>query len=326
MKMYHGNLDVVTMKVIACVILAVIVFLPIIITALLKRKRNPLLKYKYGMAMYLSSAHLWVGLLGAVVGYFFTILGIYVCNQAVDFWFILLFLFLAFMGTYLSICCMLEVILLESDSFTIVRPLFPAKRIRFCELTRIRYYENRILGYGCGRKVLDGYMNTKKVFSIDESFRGFGYLYSLFKKTGKLERPQIKEEFVVFEIRENIINDVLGVVFFGGMAVVTALFKDEVEPIFCIFFICLTLLCISGLIENLLWKVTVTYGTIYIRSKRGWVSAYGFREITSVIEETNHIILYSGEKKILRVFKDFKNFELLRNRLEAEHIPFYRKR
>ena len=64
MKAYDFSSGI-TMKFILGVIVTMIVFLPIIITVLIKRKRNVLTKYTSGLALYLSSAHLGIGLFGS---------------------------------------------------------------------------------------------------------------------------------------------------------------------------------------------------------------------------------------------------------------------
>ncbi|MDE7478582.1 MAG: hypothetical protein K2M91_11650, partial [Lachnospiraceae bacterium] len=174
-------MNIVIMKGIACAAAAIIVFFPIIITAYWKRKRNPLQKYQDGLAMYLSTADLWIAVLGTIVLYLFLAYGICIWDQEVDFWGnflgILIFGIMALVGTYGCICSMLEVIILEADSLTIIVPLLPVKHINFYELTRIRYYENRVIGYRGGRMILDGYIYKKRVFSIDDNFSEFCYLY-----------------------------------------------------------------------------------------------------------------------------------------------------
>ena len=169
-------------KVIVSSTIAIIVFLPIIITAIYRKKKDPLKKYTSGLVLYLSSEYLYIGLLGTVTGYIFTLIGIYGCDLGSDIYFLLIFIVLALAGTYACICCMLEVIILELDSLTIVSPRRPKNKIYFYELTHIRYYENRTINYLCGKMVLDGYRNTKKVFSIDESFSGFLILYYLLQQ------------------------------------------------------------------------------------------------------------------------------------------------
>lgn len=321
------DMNIVIMKGIICAAAAIIVFLPIIITSYWKRKRNPLQKYQYGLAAYSSIADLWIAVLGTIVFYLALVFGICIWDQNSDFWGnflgILIFGIFALVGTYGCICGMLEVIILEADSLTIITPLFPVKHINFYDLTHIRYYENRVDGYRGGRMILDGYIHKKRVFSIDDSFSEFCCLYMLLEETGKMERPEIKEEFVISETRDNISNAVLGVVLFGGCAVASVVYHDEVELLYRIFMICAALVAVLDLIEKLMWKVTVTYSTIYIRSKTGRVSSCLIRDITSVIEEKNYLVLYSGEEKVLKVCKDYKNLDLLRNRLEAEQTAFY---
>lgn len=73
-----------------------------------------------------------------------------------------------------------------------------------------------------------------------------------------------------------------------------------------------------------MWKITVTYSTLHIRGFCGQVSLCSICDITTVIEEQNYITLYSGKRKVVKVCKDYKNFELLQNRLENENIMFYR--
>ncbi len=323
MKAYDFSSGI-TMKFILGVIVTMIVFLPIIITVLIKRKKNFLQKYTSGLALYLSSAHLGIGLLGAVVGYLFTVIGIYVLEWGPDIYFIFIFLSLALTGTYVSICSMLEVIILDFDSLTIVSPMHRVNKISFYELTHIHYYENRESDYMYGKRFLDGYINKKKVFSINESFCGFEILYGLLESTGKIEKSQLKEEFVVAEQKGTIIRNFFGVVFFGGVFAAALILKDEVGTSICVIISGFLLLFIVELIKNLLWKMTVTYSTLYIRGFSGRVCACNIRDITAVIERQHYITLYSEQRKIAKVCKDFNHFVLLQNRLEAEGILFYK--
>lgn len=312
-------------KVIVSSMIAIIVFLPIILTTILRKKKDPLKKYTSGLVLYLSTQHLFIGLLGSVVGYIFTLIGIYGCDLGSDIYFLFIFIVLALAGTYICICCMLEVIILESDSLTIVSPMRPENKIYFYELSHIRYYENRTLNYYLStKKILEGYINTKKVFSIDEGFSGFFILYYLLVNAGKIEKTQIKEEFVVTEHPSNMLRNFFGVVFFGSMLVAAVVFRDEVDRISCLIILGFFLLFISVLIRALLWKITVTYSTLHIRGFCGQVSLCSICDITTVIEEQNYITLYSGKRKVVKVCKDYKNFELLQNRLENENIMFYR--
>lgn len=98
---------------------------------------------------------------------------------------------------------------------------------------------------------------------------------------------------------------------------------------FCIAVVFLfVLMGIADFLNAMLRKVTVTYRTISIRNSIGRVKTYSVGEIIKVIEKEHFIILFRGDKKIVKISKDDKNFALLEEwlrRVYAENIKGFGK-
>lgn len=108
------------------------------------------------------------------------------------------------------------------------------------------------------------------------------------------------------------------------MLVAFCVTKEEGSKVFyIIFFACATLINVEWLMNELLWRVTVSYQTIEIRNSYGYKKSYFIRDISRVKEESNHILLFVGDKKIAKISKDCENFILLRTRLDYEKKSSY---
>lgn len=207
----------------------------------------------------------------------------------------------------------------EEDTITFYNPFWPTKAIKFCEITTVKYTENRTAGYGSGRKVLTGYRDKKKIFEFYDNVIGFDLLYIQLYYLGKIEKNELKEEFTLKNKKGDMVSSVFSVVLFGGLLIALCVSKDEeIEPVYVILSACFTLFCAIDLINKLLWKVTVNYNTIQIRNSFGKSEKYLIREITDVKEERHHLVLYIEDKKVAKISKDCENFLFLQERLLYE--------
>lgn len=71
----------------------------------------------------------------------------------------------------------------------------------------------------------------------------------MLESTGKIEKSQLKEEFVVAEQKGTIIRNFFGVVFFGGVFAAALILKDEVGTSICVIISGFLLLFIVELIK-----------------------------------------------------------------------------
>lgn len=215
------------------------------------------------------------------------------------------------LSVYLCIDVSLEKYVITLDSLIHYIPLLPPKETKINEITTVKYTDNKTNNYHTDRKVLVGYHDRKKLFSINESVDGFDLLLSLFFQNGKLEtehRP-VLEHFSVAGKKSDIIGAVLGFPIVFAIWVY-AICVNDLEWILIIMSAPFVPLYISYMLDNLLLKVTVDSHTMSVRNSFGIVKTYDISQITEIQERKNHIVLFSGKEKIIRLPKDYVNFDL----------------
>lgn len=309
-------------KIIACFIVGLAAFLPIIITAIYNKK-HPLPQWcEDGFVMHQSVELLVISVLSTIGYFIFVVMWIAVIDRYTIYG-LPIFMIGLVTGSGLSIYALRWKCVVGIDSMTFYPIFLPVKTIKFYEVTKVTYTENMTYGYVGRKKILTGYCNKKKVFELYENVIGFDLLYRQLFFMGKIERGQLKEEFTVRETNGNIARDVFSVMLFGGMLLAFCIQREEeLTPFYYIAFAALTLFCLIELIGTLLWRVTVDYSTIRIRNSFGRTVTFTIREITRVQEQQNHIILYVGDKRIARIFKGYENYLLLQERLMHEGIDW----
>ena len=247
--------------------------------------------------------------------------------------FLCFYFFFVLFGVYICIIGVLWRGVLTTDTLTFYTPFLPIKRIKLCEITSVKYTENRTGAYGTGRKVLEGYHQQKKLFYVDESCKGFEFLHYSFegdwetedipsgetflKGSRKIERIPFVENFSVTAKKGNIIRSVISFLFFFVLWVLMFWARDELELFYQITLTLMMLFFLSDMAAILLWKVTLDYHTLTFRNSFGIVKTYEIRQITGIIEEKDHIILYIGRQKIVKISKDLQNFNYLLERLSS---------
>ncbi len=247
----------------------------------------------------------------------------------------LCFYFFVLLGLYVCIMGLLWRCVIATDSLTFYLPFLPIKKIKLHEITHVKYTENRTGAYGTGRKILVGYHQQKKLFYVDESYKGFEFLHYFFEGgletehipseetflegSSKIERIPFVENFSVTATKGNVIRSVISFLFFFVLWVLMFWARDELELFYQITLTLMMLFFLSDVAAILLWKVTLDYHTLTFRNSFGIVKTYEIRQITGIIEERDHIILYIGRQKIVKISKDLQNFNYLLERLS--NIP-----
>ena len=350
-----GHLSEWVIKIIISFVVGIVVFLPIVIAAIWNRKRPPLQTEKGSYVMRESVEPFLLGIFCTIGNFIFVVMFIFILDKYTVCG-LLIFMIGVIAGVGISIYALLWRCVVGIDSMTFYSPFLPVKVVKFHEITTVKYAEKRTGGYGGGKKFLTGYRNEKKVFEFDEDMVGFDLLCrqlammgkircrqskednlemgrmdpgqpkEFFSMIGVIESSRMKEDFSVTATRRDILSAVFGVVLFGGFFIACLVCRDEtIGTFYVIVFALFTLLGLTELIPALLWRITVNYNVIHIRNSYGRTESYDFREITMIKEQKNHIILYAGEKKIVKVSKDYKNFTLLQERLRYEGIEWIRE-
>ena len=250
-----------------------------------------------------------------------------------------IFYFFTLLGVYLCIAIQLWRGMIRSDSLTLYMPLLPAKEIKFYEIDFVHYTDNNTYGLS-GQKTLAGYRGKKKLFSIEEDIIGFQFLCALLCERGKVEYIPVTENptaekimkrvpvVEIFSVTAKTGNKVRDIIFFLFLALCFAYIlwdRAEFELGYQIIAVVMLPLSFLELLSELLWKVTVDFHTISIRNSLGIVKTYEIRQITEVAEFEQHIILYAGQKKVVKIAKSRKNFQYLFERLLRSEAKIYRK-
>lgn len=84
--------------------------------------------------------------------------------------------------------------------------------------------------------------------------------------------------------------------------------RTEFELIYQIIALIMLLFLVPNFLSTMLRKVTVDFCTIAVRNSLGVTKTYEIRQITEVAELENHIVLYAGEQKIVKIAKDSVRF------------------
>ncbi|MBD5453976.1 MAG: hypothetical protein HDR30_06665 [Lachnospiraceae bacterium] len=282
-----------------------------------------------------SREYFYIGIAGII---FFGSFAVYFIVDLSIFAF-LCFYFIVLFNIYICIIGVLWRGVLTTDAITFYTPFLPVKKIKMHEITSVKYTENRTGAYGTGRKVLEGYHQQKKLFYVDESCKGFEFLHYFFegdwetedipsgetflKGSWKIERTPLVENFSVTATKGNVIRSVISFLFFFVLWVLMFWARDELELFYQITLTLMMLFFLSDMAAILLWKVTLDYHTLTFRNSFGIVKTYEIRQITEIIEERDHIILYMGRQKIVKISKDLQNFNYLLERLS--NIPHISK-
>lgn len=320
-------------------ITAVVIILLLLLAAFLWHRRHFVLKQKNIICVLTlpRTYYLVVGIMGILSSCFFVIPAIIFLDRQMIYLFLCFYLFML-LGIYLCILAFLWICVVTADSLTFYLPLFPPREICFDEITSVKYTENRLLGGG-GKKRLEGYRHRKKIFIVEESTIGFDVLCSVFQQNGKLDYipfgqqnkgasgcVPVLEDFSITESTKNVVRSIVDFLMFGALGALTVWVwtRGELEWIYMLIGVFVALFSLIYMINTLLWKVTIGYQTISVRNGYGMVKTYEIRQITEIREQKDHLVLYAGDKKIVKIFKDHKNTAQLAERFQREGIEIHR--
>lgn len=212
--------------------------------------------------------------------------------------------------------------MIKTDSVVFYMPLLPAKEIRFCEIDFVHDTDNNTYGL-CGRKMLTGYHGGKKLFSVDEDVIGYLFLRALLYDRGKVEyvpvmenptdektmkRAPVVEDFSVTSKTGDKVRTVVSFLILAPLSVYILWDRADFGLGYQIIAAGMLLGILLDLFSELLWKVTVDFRTISIRNILGIVKTYEMRQITKVVEQEQHIVLYAGQKKWQKLQSAAKTF------------------
>lgn len=289
--------------------------------------------------MRMSRSRLVIGVPGLIFCLIMTIVPIILLDDQMFIAFVTFYIFTLF-GIYVCMMMLLWRCVIREDSLTFYMPLLPAKKITFHEIDFVHYKDNNTYGLS-GQKTLVGYRNKKRLFSIEEDIIGFPLLLAMLHERGKvdyapvmenptaektLSRVPVVESFSLSaKTGEKVSTVLIDLLFLFPCSAYILWNRAEFELIYQIIAVIMLLFFIPNFLSTMLWKVTVDFRTIAVRNSLGVTKTYEIRQITEVAELENHIVLYAGEQKIVKIAKDSKNFQYLFERLLRSEAEIYRK-
>lgn len=305
--------------------IAAVIFIAIIIFIEYLRQKKCLSSVKDDILVILPSspAYFYLGIMGMIVFAIPTVIFLINLDKETIIGFAVFYCF-ALLCVYLCIYGLFGKCVITTDSLIVYMPLIPVKKIRADEITSVKYSKNRTGPTGTERKVLKIYHQHKKICSIeDDDIQGFDLLYYLFEQSGKIERIPIEENITVTARKSETVCGVIGLLFFLVLWLYMIWNKNEFELFYHILIIVVILVTLIEMMHILLWRVTMDAHTISVRNSFGTVKTYEISQITKVAKKDDDIILYTGEKEIVKIPKKAKNADYLAVRLGSiPHLSY----
>lgn len=303
-------------KILVCCMIGFAAFLPIIFAAKYDKKHQYLHWCEDGYVMRQSKTFLVLSIMISIGHFAFVVMCIAILDTYIvaELCGMLIFVIGLITGVGLSIYALLWRCVVKADSMTFYCPFLPVKVIKFYEITKVEYAENRTAGYGGGKKFLRGYCKKKRVFEFYDDMIGFDRLYDQLYQLGKIMKNELKDEFCLRYKKGDIVRAVFALVFFGGLLIAEFwvwVKEGELDTICMLLSLCFASYSLIDLINKLRWKVTVSYDTMQIRNSFGGIEKYLIQEIVEAHEEKHDIILYTINSGIGKISKDCENFLLL---------------
>lgn len=328
-----------TAQIIVCLLTAAVCFLPATAVTLWNRRRLELREADDDESVYFirySAFGTIVSVVGTIVCYGVAVLTfIMLEGELLSF---ALWLSFAMLGVVAWLVSVLWEIRVDTVTLTFYRfPLSP-KQIRFSEITGVRILNKQVKGLTEGRMHLVGYAGSKKLFDIDGDMSNSRRLFLRFSdekhlewavqgENGKVETAKVQESFDVTETPANRLRAVFIFILFAGLSgcflICQEQFRQE-EPdgYFFYFIISLILLAMSTeeLLKTMVRKITVNYRTIQVRSALGRTVSFSFADIEALEDKDKYILLHISGRRPLKVWKTYKNYVLLEERLQREYV------
>lgn len=326
-----------TSQIIVCILTAAVCFLPTTAVTLWNRVRLLHRELEDDGSVYFirySAFHKIVGIVGTILFYGVTVLAFITLDG--DLIASAIFLMFTLLGVFLWLGSMLWEIKVDPETLTFYRFPLPVKQIRFSEITNVRFLHKVEKGIAEGRIHIIGYGNGKKLFDIDSYMENFERLLerfeserhperAYFKEGGKEELLEVRESFSVTETFANRLRAAFCFVFFAGLflccIVVLVQFRGEPPDSDLIYFMASFLFFVVEAMEFvrvMVWKLTVNYRTIQIRSAFGGTYSFTFDDIVALEAKEHYSLLHVNGRKPIKVWMSYKNYALLEERVLRE--------
>lgn len=305
------------MKVLVCVVLGIISFVPLFLCVIYKRIHP--IEREANKIICICDAW-WIGILGTLVFYGFTVgmLSDYEGRQ--DLFGVVLFMLFTLMAEFCGIYIITWRLEIKPEGLAEYALGHCWKAVAFSEVSRAVYTKE-----GNVRRLV-GYAGREKIFNYTDMFGGFDFLRDYLEYLRKMEHSELRENITVRINNGDIVRNVISVIMFVGLLVIVFVWEpDGVEPPLLCLLIFFAVIALYNFIGDALWRVQLTYDTVYVRNQWGREKAYALRDISGVLEKKECSIIYVGEKKVVKVFVDYANYQLLLERLQYLGVSFYEK-
>ena len=328
-----------TAQIIVCLLTAAVYFLPVTVVMLWNRRRLALREEDNDESVYFirySAFIMVVSAVGAIGGYGIAVLAFIMMNG--ELLLFAVFQAVAMLGVFAWLVAALWEIRVDAEALTFYRFPLPPKQVRFSEITRVQILDKQVKGPAEGQIHLVGYAGSKKLFDIDGDMSNSERLFLRFEdeihlewavqgEYGKVEISEIRESFAVTETLANRIRAVFCFILFagvsGGCLICLEQLRQE-DPDYYLFYIIVSLIFLAisteELLKTMVRKITVGYQAIQVRSALGKTFSFSFADIEDLEDKENYILLHVSGRRPLKIWKTYKNYVLLAERLQRDYL------
>lgn len=216
-------------------------------------------------------------------------------------------------------------LVVEGDLLTIYQPFRPVRKIKFNEISEVKLKWGEYVAYIDGEKVFKfDYSTTPGIKLLCEQLSNLGKIKSnSILRNDNSSSMSKKEYFTVGTTRGEMISSFILVLICGGLSIFLLL--DGTMGIFY------EIICVVGFIlftgftiYSMIWKVTVSFDSMYVKVIFRKERKCDLNEITRVRCRKENIVIYAGERKIVKVSFGHKNFsDLWYWLISKEDIDFF---
>lgn len=205
---------------------------------------------------------------------------------------------------------------ISENKITVYRPFKKVLQTSFNEISLVRQNDEEIIIY----------IEDKKSFTIERNALGFELLVDRLHGLGKMEATKNKNWFVVKQPKSTFWIGLYGVIFIGGsFAYMTFWQKVTTNGIVYLLMSLAFVSCLFFIYYYRRWRMVVEFSTLQFRPAFGSKKDFWFRDITKAHAKEDHIVLYVGNKKKIKVSDGCEGFPILIEKLSSENISFVSK-
>ena len=217
-------------------------------------------------------------------------------------------------GIFLAVYSIQWKIIVKKNALIIKMPFRHIMEIDINDITIVKQNNNEIIGY----------INGKRIFSIDNTVLGFDLFRTQLNNAGKIEFK--KDNFAIKGNKKNIAFRIFSLIFAVGCLIGSILWPNDTANWFVYtLFSGFTIFSLYFLIPSIKCKLAVKDDEIIIKTLIRKEKSYKIKTLSKLNFKTFDIEIFTDGKIIATFAMDNDNVSFLLERLKCEGIPFYRR-